>query len=115
MKIEECLDLHVDIVEAETIYPHGTGNIIKIYSPGRGVFGDSVEHTVTIEYECDCGLGRPRGSLHSHDALYGPRVVHFSDDCANCGIHKYASHKGHEYIPMGEEVLDMEHMTLYAD
>jgi len=113
MKITECLDIHPDIVRAETEHPHGTGNIIRVYSPGTSYFGDKVEHTVTIEYECNCNHGRP--GIHHHDALYGPRVVHFSDDCVNCGIHKYASHAGHEYVPMGEEVLDMEHMTLYAD
>jgi hypothetical protein len=115
MRIEDCKDIHEDIYNAEKEYPHGNGNIIRIVSPGFGLYGDRVSGTVTLIYECECGYSEYSPNKHEHQALYGPHIIQFADSCMHCKKHKYTKHEGHEYIPIGEEILDPNKFVLYAD
>lgn len=113
MKITDVLDIHPDIMAAEIEYPHGNGNIIRVISPGLGIGGDKVEHTVTIVYECECDERLP----HEHQALYGP-AVEFADSCKTCHLLKMWCDKrstDHTFEALGEDTYDYSHMTLYAD
>lgn len=103
-------NLHPDIINSEKMAGRKTVGVIN---PSRGLFGEKEEEDlVDIIYECNmdwCKIPRP----HTHQALYGPKLIHFSDDCINCGQSKYRNCAC--YSPRGEEELDRRHYTLYAD
>lgn len=122
MTITDFLDIPEDIVSAEKEYPHGTGNVIRVFSPGNGVYGDKVNGTFTVVYECDCShtptaYSEHGGSLHEHQALYGPAVKH-ADTCKHCELLKMwcdLNQSDHTFEALGKDVYDPSHFVLYAD
>lgn len=110
--------LHPDITRIVT---ESKRKALSIIDPSPGLWGgDPIEGLITIVYQCDCDPKyrslQPGHTVNSeHHMLFGPRVIHFSDDCKNCGQSRYRKHEGHTYEEMGKEELDREHYTLYAD
>ena len=105
--------LHPDIVAAERRSPHG--KIVEVINPSPGLWGgEPIDGLVTLVYECSDE--HPPYKPHTHHALYGPRIVSFPDSCRHCGkIKMWCEGKDHEYEAIGHEVIDREHMELYAD
>jgi hypothetical protein len=107
--------LHPDIAKAEQDYPHGP--IKEVIDPSPGLWGgEPIDGLVTLIYVCSRNACGNLIEGHTHHALYGPVIVHFADSCKVCGkLEKYYKHEDHIFEAYGEEVLDMEHRTLYAD
>lgn len=107
--------LHPDIAAAERQYPHGP--IVEVIDPSPGMFGgEPINGLVTLVYQCVNDEWHKDLAPHTHQALYGPEIVHFADSCKTCGkLEKYFKHEDHTFEAYGKEVLDMNHRTLYAD
>lgn len=106
-------NLHPDIIESEAKIGRKTVGVINP-SPGLWEDGPLYDDLITIVYECNLSTcSRAGAANHTHHALYGPKMLHFSDDCINCGKSKYNYCVCYE--PRNIEQVDKNHYTLYAD